>query len=179
MPSTVPAPGRTIVPRHPSPALSVDTIEGGRWNLAERTPERFTMIVFYRGLHCPVCRAYLSELDGKVALFESRGVATIAVSGDSAESARRSVQEWKLDNLTVGFGQGIASMREWELFISTGIKEHDPALFGEPGFFLVRPDGTIYYAAINSMPFGRPRIDEMLAAIDFVIAKDYPARGEA
>ncbi len=152
---------------------------GDPWTLADRRPERFTTIVFYRGLHCPVCRTYLSELERKLDEFIRRGVDVIAVSGDDGERARRTAEEWKLERLTVGYGQSIASMREWGLFISHGIKEPEPELFGEPGFFLVRPDGTIYYAAVNSMPFGRPRLDDMLAALDFIIARNYPARGEA
>ena len=167
------------VPTRTAPSLRLETLSAGQWILAARQPERFTMVVFYRGLHCPVCRAYLAELERKLPAFTERGVDVIAVSGDDAERARRTVEEWKLENLTIGYGQSIASMREWGLFVSHAIKEPEPELFGEPGLFLVRPDGTLYYAAINSMPFGRPRLDDMLAALDFIIARDYPARGEA
>jgi len=45
--------------------------------------------------------------------------------------------------------------------------------------FLVRPDNTLYWAAVQSMPFARPHFKEMLAAMDFIINNDYPARGEA
>lgn len=167
------------VPNRTAPPLRVETLSAGQWTLADRQPERFTMVVFYRGLHCPVCRAYLADLDRKLATFAERGVDVIAVSGDDAERARRTVEEWKLERLAIGYGQSVTSMREWGLFVSHGIKEPEPELFGEPGLFLVRPDGTLYYAAVNSMPFGRPRLDDMLAALDFIIARDYPARGEA
>ena len=40
-----------VIPRQPVPELSVDTVGGGRWNLAEQRPENFTLIVFYRGHH--------------------------------------------------------------------------------------------------------------------------------
>ncbi len=33
--------------------------------------------------------------------------------------------------------------------------------------------------SVQSMPFARPHFREILAALDFVVAKDYPARGEA
>ena len=52
-----------LLPRQPVPMLSVNTVSGRRWTLADQAPERFTMVVFYRGLHCPVCRTYISELD--------------------------------------------------------------------------------------------------------------------
>jgi hypothetical protein len=60
---------------------------------------------------------------------------------------------------------------------SAGVEE--PPLFTEPGVFLVRPDHTLYWASVQSMPFARPHFREIVAALDFVIAKDYPARGEA
>jgi len=40
------------------------------------------------------------------------------------------------------------------------------------------PDGTLYYGAIQTMPVARPLFSKLLQAIDFSIAKDYPARGE-
>jgi hypothetical protein len=59
---------------------------------------------------------------------------------------------------------------------STGVEE--PALFSEPGLFLVRADGTLYFASVQTMPFARPRFVDVVAALDYVIANDYPARGE-
>jgi hypothetical protein len=47
-----------LKPRKPVPALDFDTVGGDRWSLAAQKPQNFTMIVFYRGLHCPVCRRY-------------------------------------------------------------------------------------------------------------------------
>lgn len=52
------------------------------------------------------------------------------------------------------------------------------ALFSEPGLFLVRPDGTLYWGSTQTMPFARPHFDEILGALDFVAKNDYPARGE-
>ncbi|MCE2749571.1 MAG: AhpC/TSA family protein, partial [Rhodobacter sp.] len=47
-----------------------------------------------------------------------------------------------------------------------------------PGVFIVRPDGALYYGSTQTMPFARPSFQDLLGAIDFAIAKDYPARGE-
>ena len=44
--------------------------------------------------------------------------------------------------------------------------------------FIVRPDATLYCGAVQTMPFARPHLNELLAAIDFALAKGYPARGE-
>ena len=51
-------------------------------------------------------------------------------------------------------------------------------MFVEPALFLIRPDRTLYYASLQSMPFGRPCFEEMLNGIEKSIVRDYPARGE-
>jgi len=73
--------------------------------------------------------------------------------------------------------------RQWGLYISTsrgltsiGIEE--PALFSEPAVFIVRPDTTLYYGAVKTMPFARPNFADLFGEIDFSLAKNYPARGE-
>jgi hypothetical protein len=78
----------------------------------------------------------------------------------------------------------IEKSREWGLYISTsrgvtslGVEE--PPLFAEPGLFLVKPDRTLYWASISTMPFARPHFNEIAQAIDFALSKNYPARGEA
>ncbi len=166
-------------PQARAPELEVDTLDNGGWKLSDRKPDRFTMIVFYRGVHCPVCTIYIGELQDKLRDFTSRGVDVLAVSGDTRERAERSESEWGLDSLTVGYGVSTDVMRDWGLFVSSGIKDEEPDEFGEPGLFLIKPDGSVFFDAINSMPFGRPKLDDMLDAVDFVTENDYPARGEA
>jgi hypothetical protein len=85
--------------------------------------------------------------------------------------------------LRIGYGLSLAKAREWGLYVSasrgkTSIGIEEPALFSEPGLFLVRPDNTVYYLSVQSMPFVRPNFAEMVQALDFVIKNDYPARGE-
>jgi peroxiredoxin len=174
----------TIKPRQPVPALEFDTLEGIRWSIAAQQPGNFTMVVFYRGLHCPVCRKYTSELNGMIGEFEKRGVATVITSTDSKERAATAQAQWGLPNLAIGYGVPIEKAREWGLYVSTGrgltsAGVEEPPLFAEPGLFLVKPDGTLYWASTSTMPFGRPHFSEILQAIDFVVSKNYPARGEA
>ena len=79
-----------LVPRKPVPALSLDTTSGRRVTLADLKPERFSMAVFYRGYHCPVCRKYITELDGLLDEFARRGVSVIVASSDTRERALES-----------------------------------------------------------------------------------------
>lgn len=167
------------VPTHAAPPLEVPLVGGGRFVLAEERPEHFSLVVFYRGWHCPICRGYLAQLDRATEELEGLGVEAVAVSGDDEARARRSVTEWSLERLRVGYDQPVDSMRDWGLFISKGIKDPEPEYFGEPGVFLVRPDNSLYMAALNSMPAARPRIEDLVGAVRFFVEHDYPPRGEA
>lgn len=166
-------------PRSKAPKIEVETVGGDIWRLADSAPDAFTMIVFYRGLHCPICKQYLRELDRRAGDFAARGVTCIAISGDDKARAEQTAREWGFKTLRVGYGQSIDSMREWGLFISRSIRQDEPEAFGEPGLFLIKPDGTVYCETIASMPFARPRFDDVLQAVDFVTKANYPARGEA
>ncbi len=166
-------------PNQTAPKLDLPLTSGGEFNLATDGAENFTLVTFYRGYHCPICRGYLSQLDKAVGDLAALGVNVVAVSGDDGDRAKKTVEEWKLANLRVAYGQSVESMREWGLFVSKGIHEPEPDLFGEPGIFLVRPDNTIYMVAINSMPAARPRIEDIVGSIKYFVENDYPARGEA
>jgi peroxiredoxin len=173
-----------LKPRQPVPDLEMETVGRGRWSLAAQKPEQFTMIVFYRGLHCPICRRYTSELNGMIDEFTKRGVVTVLASTDTKERAEETKAKWALSNLTIGYGVSIEKAREWGLYISTGrgptsAGVEEPAIFAEPGIFVVKPDGTLYWATTSTMPFARPHFNEIAQAIDFVVSKNYPARGEA
>src|SRR5271170_842298 len=111
---------KPLFPRQAVPALEVSTVDGPLWRLADQTPANFTMLVFYRGLHCPICAGYLQDLNGKLAEFSKRGVSVVALSSDSEECARTAKSKWRLDQLTLGYGLDLRSAREWGLYISHG-----------------------------------------------------------
>jgi peroxiredoxin len=172
-----------LFPRQPVPALEVATVGGGTWRLADQRPENFTLVVFYRGLHCPICANYLGDLNRKVHDFAERGVDIVVISSDDAHRAAEAKEKWGMDKLTVGYGLDLGKAREWGLYISssrgkTSVGIEEPALFSEPALYLVRPDGTLYFGTVQTMPFARPRFADILQALDFVIESNYPARGE-
>ncbi len=173
----------SLVPTEPVPDLELDTVDGAGFDLADAEPDAFTMVVFYRGHHCPVCAKYLRELDRRLDEFRERGVVVIAASSDDASRARASVDDWRLEALRVGYDLDLEHARRWGLYVSEGIGTtssgvEEPALFNEPAVYLVRPDGTLYFGSVQTMPFARPDFDQLLRAIDYANAKDYPARGE-
>lgn len=172
-----------IIPRQKAPELIVETLEHGSFNLAVSKPERMTLVCFYRGLHCPVCANYLKELERLTPAFAERGVETIAISSDGEVRSRQMAEKIAAKNLRFGYGLKLSAAREWGLYISesrgkSSIDIEEPALFSEPGVFLIKPDQTIYYLSVQSMPFVRPSFGEMVQAVDYIIKNDYPARGE-
>ncbi len=172
-----------LIPRQKTPELKVPTLDHGDFDLASESSERGTVICFYRGLHCPICAKYLEEFEKRAPEFAERGVTTIAISSDTSERARDMAEKIKSKNLRFGYDLSLASARDWGLYISTsrgktsiGIEE--PALFSEPGLFMVTPEQTLYYGSVQTMPFVRPHFSELVGALDFAIANSYPARGE-
>ena len=172
-----------LFPRKAVPPLQVDLASGGAFDLAREKPAHFTLLVFYRGLHCPICKTQLRELESKLEEFDKRGVAVVAVSSDTKERAMQTREAWGLTQLRIGYGLDLAAARRWGLFISTGrgmtsAGVEEPARFSEPALYLIRPDGTLYFGSVQTMPFARPHFADILAAIDHVLKNNYPARGE-
>lgn len=169
----------SLKPRQPAPPLEVRLLEGITWRLQEARPAAFSMIVVYRGLHCPVCKMYLADLEAKLPEFERRGVEVVALSTDSRERAEKAQAEWGLKSLRLGYGLPITTARSWGLYISRAIRDGEPPEFSEPGLFLIKQDGTLFFAAIGSAPWGRPPLDQMLRGVDVALERKMPARGEA
>lgn len=172
-----------LFPRQPAPTLVVQTLDSACFDLAASAPERFTLVCFYRGLHCPICAIYLKELEKHVPALAERGVEAIAISSDERDRAQQMADKIGASQMRMGFGLSLDVAAQWGLYISssrgkTSIGIDEPALFSEPGVFLIKPDHTIYWLSVQSMPFARPNFAELVQALDFVIKNDYPARGE-
>ena len=167
------------MPDTQAPALQVPLVGGGTWALADQSPRNFTMVVVYRGYHCPVCKAYLQKLNSLTAKAAEAGVGVLAVSMDDAERAAKTKAEWGLDALTLGYGLTDADARAWGLYVSDAIKDAENTRFAEPGLFWVRPDGRLYLIDISNMPWSRPDVEFLLSKVDFAMANGYPARGGA
>ena len=173
-----------LIPRQQVPDLSLPLAGGGSWRLSDQKPKHFTMLAFYRGVHCSVCRDYLCHLQLMYSEFTKRGVTPIAMSTDTAERALSAEAGWGLKDLCIAYGLSLQQARQWGLYVSRGagvssLGIEEPPMFVEPALFLVRPDRTLFYASVQSMPFGRPCFDEVLSGIEKAVARNYPARGEA
>jgi hypothetical protein len=97
---------------------------------------------------------------------------------DSEEKAKKSGKEWDIAELPIGFGLSKEQTKEWGLYLSQGINDKEPELFSEPGMFLIKADQTLYFSSVQTMPFTRPKMDDVIQAVDYIENNDYPARGE-
>ena len=165
-------------PRQRVPDLSFSLTDGTPWRLRDRSPRTFTMLVVYRHRHCGVCRSYIGALAGLLPRFHALGVAPVAVSTDGREDARAVVADWGLGDLPVGHGLPFAAGGPWGLYLSSGRRDTDPDRFFEPALFLIDAGGCLYYASIQSMPFGRTPLADILDWVPKLVDGNIPARGE-
>ena len=169
-----------LIPGQEVPDLSLPLTIQARFELSKQKPRNFTLLIFYRGSHCPICRKYLEEIAARLGDITDAGLSPFAICMDSEERAMVVDRDWQTGDLPLVYDLTEDEARRWGLYISSqreGSKE--PETFSEPGLFLIRPDMTLFFAQVQSGPFTRPSIDQLLEGVKLVVEKDYPARGTA
>ncbi|MBW0145563.1 redoxin domain-containing protein [Sphingomicrobium clamense] len=169
-----------LIPTQPVPDVDLPMLPDGRFSLAGDNPDFLSILAIYRGVHCPLCKKWLEQLDGLVDQYAERGINVTAMSMDEEARARLSQKDWNIDNVPLAYGMSEELARSLGCYISTkreGSKE--PDRFCEPGLLLVHPDQTLYAGVWQTMPFTRPDWETLMGALDFVRDKDYPPRGAA
>ncbi|KIN61499.1 Thioredoxin peroxidase [Sulfitobacter noctilucae] len=160
------------------PSIEVAKLGGGSLTLGvPQNGHDWQLVVVYRGLHCPICKKYLAELDGMTSEFTDQGVDVVVVSGDPQDKAQAMTEEKDL-SLAMGYDLSIAQMRQLGLYISDprSPKETDRP-FAEPAVFVVNGQGNIQILDVSNAPFARPDLQSLANGIKFVRANDYPVRG--
>jgi peroxiredoxin len=169
----------TLTPAASFPDIEVATLSGGDTKLGVPNRERgnWKLIVVYRGKHCPICKTYLTELNGMLDDFAAINVDIVAVSADPEEKAKASASDIGYTG-TIGYGLSTAQMAELGLFVSDPRSpEETDRPFAEPATFVVRDDGKLQIVDISNAPFARPPLKGLLDGLTFIRKKDYPVRG--
>lgn len=167
-----------LLPAKAVPDFTLPMTDGGKFQLSQRLGDNLTLLLFYRGMHCPICKMQLRDLQRHLGDFAKRGITVVAISMDSKDRAQKSAEEWGVDDLMIGYGLGEGLARDLGLYISSGRPGGaEPSIFSEPALLLVKPDQTLYFASVQSMPFTRPSLEQLLQGIDYAIESGYPARG--
>ncbi|KAF0676006.1 peroxiredoxin-like family protein [Profundibacterium mesophilum] len=168
-----------IFPAEKTPELRLPTLSGETFDLSKDGGEKGTLLVFYRGLHCPICAKQLGEMESHAAKFAERGVRLVAISADPEDKARQMAEKAGVSEVTIAHSLDLAAARDdWGLFLSSAREgSEEPALFNEPGLFYVSNDQKLQFGWVQTAPFARPSLDDVLSAIAFAQDKGYPPRG--
>lgn len=159
------------------PALSLQTLNGKSILLGQPPKEQWQLLVFYRGMHCPICKKYLGQINEMKADFDKMNVQLVAVTTDPEEKAKKFAAVLGL-NFELAYGLSIEQARDLGLYISTPMDSTETDRpFAEPGMYLIRPDGGLHFAEVSSAPFCRPDLEMIKMGIGIIQENDYPARG--
>ncbi|WP_084794518.1 peroxiredoxin-like family protein [Pseudoponticoccus marisrubri] len=167
-----------LTPTQPFPALSLPTLDGNGFDTSRDLGPNGAVVVFYRGLHCPICKTQLGEIEGLLDKAAELDIAVVAISGDTRDKARQTAEEAGAKQLRIAHDLSMTEARDWGLHLSQAREgSSEPPLFNEPGIFYLLPDGTVYASWVQSFPFARPPFEDVLAAVKFRLDKGYPPRG--
>ena len=156
--------------------IELDLINGTRWELGGQATA-WNVIIVYRGLHCPVCKSQLQALKSQLDDYTAAGVGVVAASMDTQERAEKSHRDWELGSVPVAYGLDRERVEKFGLYLSGAISDKEPDIFSEPAILLFK--GTQFYAGwIQTIPFARPRFEDLLKGIKFIQKEDYPPRGK-
>ncbi|MGF1508027.1 MAG: peroxiredoxin-like family protein [Myxococcota bacterium] len=162
------------------PEVFVDRVEGPRVDLREtEAPDRWKMVVVYRGKHCPLCTRYLNQLESLKDRLQDLGIDICAVSADSREQLEAH-KEVLAVRFPLYFGLGLDQMMTLGLYISHPRSERETDHpFAEPGVFVINADGRVQVVDISNNPFVRPELEKLVSGLEWIKNPDnhYPIRG--
>ncbi|WP_421701319.1 peroxiredoxin-like family protein [Aliiroseovarius sp.] len=161
----------------PFPVTTVSRLGGGTLTLGKPETADWQLILVYRGLHCPICRGYMEDLEPRLSEFAEIGIEVVIVSADPVEKAEK-LRADHAPTVPIGFDLSIAQMKMLGLYVSAPrTPQETDRPYAEPGLFLVNPEGHLHMVDISNAPFLRPELDKLPARIKFVLDNDHPIRG--
>jgi peroxiredoxin len=161
----------------PVPEMTFAKVGGGNVTVGGLR-DRWSLLVVYRGKHCPRCKKYLNKFNAMLAEWDAI-MDVVVVSADSEDKANADVAEfgWSFD---LGYGLSEAQMHALGLYVSDPLSEAETTTrFAEPGTFAIRPNGELMLVDISNGPAARPDLEELLDGMRFNIINDRPVRGTA
>jgi peroxiredoxin len=139
--------------------------------------ENWTLLVVYRGKHCPRCKKYLNILNAMRGDWANAGFDVVVVSADSQEKAQADQAEFDW-NFNLGYGLTEDQMATLGVYVTEPLSPDEAdGNFAEPGTFVLRSDGSQIVVAISNGPAVRPELAELLDGMIFNKKNDRPHRG--
>ena len=137
--------------------------------------DNWTLLVVYRGKHCPRCKKYLNILNGMRADWAEAGFDIAVVSADNLEKAQSDQKEFGWD-FALGYDLTEGQMAQLGVYVTEPLSSSEAdRRFAEPGTFVIRPDGSLL--SISNGPSARPDLVELLDGMIFTKQNDRPPRG--
>ncbi|MEP2897043.1 redoxin domain-containing protein [Roseibium sp.] len=170
MPTPKPIPGSILNP------MTFPNVNGGEITVGG-PKDNWTLLVVYRGKHCPRCKKYLNILNDMRGDWAEAGFDVVVVSADSREKAQADVDEfgWGFD---LAYGLTEDQMATLGVYVTEPLSPDEAdGNFAEPGTFVMRADGSQIIVAISNGPAVRPELAELLDGMIFNKTKDRPHRG--
>jgi peroxiredoxin len=161
----------------PVPEMTFAKVGGGNVTVGGLR-DRWSLLVVYRGKHCPRCKKYLNKFNAMLAEWDAI-MDVVVVSADTEDKANADVAEfgWSFD---LRYGLTEAQMHALGLYVSDPLFEAETTTrFAEPGTFAIRPNGELVLVDISNGPAARPDLEELLDGMRFNIINDWPVRGTA
>jgi len=156
--------------------MTFPTVDGGQMTVGGHK-DNWTLLVVYRGKHCPRCKKYLNILNEMRSDWADAGFDIAVVSADSQEKAQADQAEfgWGFD---LGYDLSEVQMATLGVYVTEPMSpEETDRRFAEPGIFVLRADGSQIVVAISNGPAVRPELAELLDGMIFNKTKDRPHRG--
>lgn len=170
------------------PDVNLHSIEGKTVSLQSLLDGRPTLIIFYRGGWCPYCNIQLGSLKSIEAKVKKLGVQIVAVTPDTPEELRKSIDKHHLKYTLVSdskieasraFGisfrvddETVDRLKEYKIDLEAASGENHHIL-PVPSLFAIKRDGTIAYTYVNPNYKIRPSAKVVLAIAE-EIAKPEP-----
>ena len=139
--------------------------------------DNWTLLVIYRGAHCPRCKKYLNILNEMRDQWTDAGFDIAVVSADTQEKseADRKKFGWDFD---LAYGLLEEQMNTLGVYVTEPLSSSEAERpFAEPGTFVIRPDGSLLLISISNGPSARPELTELLNGMVFTKENDRPPRG--
>lgn len=165
-----------------APSFSANAVVNGNeivenYSLDQFLGKKYVVLFFYPADFTFVCPTELIAFQDSLGEFESRDVAVVAASTDSAFSHWKWLQTPQNDGGIQGVTYPIVS--DQTLMISSNYDvlagemdyndEGEPTFVGNPqayrGLFLIDKDGIVRHQVVNDMPLGR-NVEEVIRLVD-------------
>ncbi|CAM3826569.1 redoxin domain-containing protein [Rheinheimera salexigens] len=165
------------------PLIQLTNSTGTKVNLvnaqqSENATGRWSLIIIYRGYHCPICLKYLNNLETYSKRLQALQIDLSVASADTPEQLNKMKEKGLQITCPILTGLTLAQMKLLGLYISDPMNESETDHpFPEPGLFLINPDGETIMIDIANAPFIRPDLEQLVSGLEFSFSKNYPVRG--